>query len=223
MRSQLTAALAFSAAASAFAAPPTPPSSTQIAAWSPEEINEQGPTIEKLLPVRLKGGEQAYLASVSYENAGRNFWAGYLLVRPEIGEARPLEEFGGQYNQIRTLDDYSDSHSAVIIGGAGSGQGSSEASYALVVFDGWSPKTLFTASESDNSGNCGAYVERDCEGNDVFINVFEGDSTSKRIGLAVTNVKYRSPDPETTPYEYSHESQLVFVENPITNQQQVRE
>lgn len=209
----LATALALSAA-TAFASPPTPPSSTQIAAWSPEEINEMGPTIERLLPVTLKGGEQAYLASVSYENAGRNFWAGYLLVRPHVGEARPLEEFGGQYNQIRTLDDYSDSHSAVIIGGAGSGQGSSESSYALVVFDGWSPRILFSTSESDNSGNCGAYVERDCEGNDVFINVFEGDSTSKRIGLAVTNVKYRSPDLETTPYQYSHESQLVFVENP---------
>lgn len=209
----LATALALSAA-TAFASPPTPPSSTQIAAWSPEEINEMGPTIERLLPVTLKGGEQAYLASVSYENAGRNFWAGYLLVRPHIGEARPLEEFGGQYNQIRTLDDYSDSHSAVIIGGAGSGQGSSESSYALVVFDGWSPRILFSTSESDNSGNCGAYVERDCEGNDVFINVFEGDSTSKRIGLAVTNVKYHSPDLETTPYQYSHESQLVFVENP---------
>lgn len=209
----LATALALSAA-TAFASPPTPPSSTQIAAWSPEEINEMGPTIERLLPVTLKSGEQAYLASVSYENAGRNFWAGYLLVRPHIGEARPLEEFGGQYNQIRTLDDYSDSHSAVIIGGAGSGQGSSESSYALVVFDGWSPRILFSTSESDNSGNCGAYVERDCEGNDVFINVFEGDSTSKRIGLAVTNVKYRSPDLETTPYQYSHESQLVFVENP---------
>lgn len=209
----LATALALSAA-TAFASPPTPPSSTQIAAWSPEEINGMGPTIERLLPVTLKSGEQAYLASVSYENAGRNFWAGYLLVRPHIGEARPLEEFGGQYNQIRTLDDYSDSHSAVIIGGAGSGQGSSESSYALVVFDGWSPRILFSTSESDNSGNCGAYVERDCEGNDVFINVFEGDSTSKRIGLAVTNVKYRSPDLETTPYQYSHESQLVFVENP---------
>ncbi len=209
----LATALALSAA-TAFASPPTPPSSTQIAAWSPEEVNEMGPTIERLLPVTLKGGEQAYLASVSYENAGRNFWAGYLLVRPHIGEARPLEEFGGQYNQIRTLDDYSDSHSAVIIGGAGSGQGSSQSSYALVVFDGWSPRILFSTSESDNSGNCGAYVERDCEGNDVFINVFEGDSTSKRIGLAVTNVKYRSPDLETTPYQYSHESQLVFVENP---------
>lgn len=209
----LATALALSAA-TAFASPPTPPSSTQIAAWSPEEVNEMGPTIERLLPVTLKSGEQAYLASVSYENAGRNFWAGYLLVRPHIGEARPLEEFGGQYNQIRTLDDYSDSHSAVIIGGAGSGQGSSQSSYALVVFDGWSPRILFSTSESDNSGNCGAYVERDCEGNDVFINVFEGDSTSKRIGLAVTNVKYRSPDLETTPYQYSHESQLVFVENP---------
>lgn len=221
MRSLVTT-LAFSAAFSAFAAP-TPPSSTQIAAWSPEDINEMGPTIQKLLPVTLKGGEQAYLASVSYENAGRNFWAGYLLVRPDIGEARPLEEFGGQYNQIRTLDDYSDSHSAVIIGGSGSGQGSSESSYSLVVFDGWSAKTLFSASESDNSGNCGAYVERDCEGNDVFINLFEGDSNSKRIGLAVTNVKYHSPDIETTPYEYSHESELVFVENPITSQRRVQE
>lgn len=222
MRSLVTA-LTFSAACSAFAAAPTPPSSTQIAAWSPEEVNEMGPTIQKLLPVTLKGGEQAYLASVAYENAGRNFWAGYLLVRPQIGETRPLEEFGGQYNQIRTLDDYSDSHSAVIIGGSGSGQGSSASSYSLVVFDGWSTTALFTASESDNTGNCGTYVERDCEGNNVFINVFEGDSNSKHIGLAVTNVKYHSPDAETTPYKYSHESELVFVENPVTSLQPAQE
>ncbi|AEB58447.1 hypothetical protein [Ectopseudomonas mendocina] len=213
MRSLAIAALACSAA-TVFAAPPTPPSPTQIAAWSPEEINEMGPSIDKLLPITLKGGEQAYLASVSYENAGRNFWAGYLLVRPQIGEARPLDEFGGQYNQIRTLDEYSTSHSAVIIGGAGSGQGTSESSYSLVVFDGWAVKTLFSASESDNSGNCGAYVERDCSGNRVFINVFEGDANSKRVGLLVSNLQYSSPDIEATPYEYSQETEILFLDNP---------
>jgi hypothetical protein len=213
MRALAIAAHACSAA-TVFAATPTPPSQAQIAAWSPAEINEMGPSIDRLLPVTLRSGEQAYLASVSYENAGRNFWAGYLLVRPQIGEARPLDEFGGQYNQIRTLDEYSASHSAVIIGGAGSGQGTVESSYSLVVFDGWSANTLYSASESDNSGNCGADVERYCTGNKVFINVFEGDGNSKRVGLLVSNLKYSSPDIETTPYQYSHESEILFLDNP---------
>lgn len=213
MRLLLIATLAISISLPLSAAP-LMPTIKQIAGWSTDEINEMAPTVEKMVPVTLRGGEQAYLASVTYGNAGRNFWAGYLLIRPHMGQVRNLEEFGGQYNQIRLLDDYSASHSAVIIGSASSGQGVSEKNYSLIVFEGWSTKVLYQAEASDNSGNCGAFIERYCVGNNVFINILEEASSSKRLALVVTNVKYTSPDIETTPYQYSHGSEIVFLDNP---------
>lgn len=214
MRTLIIALLSLSTSTTLLAVTSTAPSATQISAWLPTEINEQEPSIAELVPITLKGGEQAYLASVAYANAGRNFWAGYLLVRPDLGEARQLEEFGAQYNQIRRLDDYSSSHSALIIGGSGSGQGTSASSYSVVTFDGWKVSDLLTVHESDNSGNCGADVDRDCEGNKVFLNPFAGTGNSKHIGIAITDVQYASPDPETTSYEYKHTSRIVFLENP---------
>jgi hypothetical protein len=38
--------------------------------------------------VKLISGEEAYLSGVSFENAGRNFWAGYVLTRPKLKQAR---------------------------------------------------------------------------------------------------------------------------------------
>ncbi|MCO8164669.1 hypothetical protein NRB16_21245 [Pseudomonas sp. LJDD11] len=191
----------------------TPPSAKQITAWAPAEVQQMGVQVENVVPVALPNNEQAYLASVSYENAGRNFQAGYLLVRPTLKQARALEDFGGQYNKIRLLDDYGSSQSVLIIGGAGSGQGSSAGSYSLVAFEGWEPRTLYSAGEQDNTGNCGPEVQRECWGNRVFLNVFSVGGPGGRIGLVVTNVKYTSVDMES-PHQYTQESQLVFVDHP---------
>lgn len=211
MRTLILTTLALSLSLPAIAA--TPPSAKQITAWAPADVQEMGVQVENVVPVALPNSEQAYLASVSYENAGRNFQAGYLLVRPALKQARTVEGFGGQYNKIRLLDDYGSSQSVVIIGGAGSGQGSSAGSYALVAFEGWEPRTLYSAEEQDNTGNCGPEVQRECAGNRVFLNVFSVGGPGGRIGLVVTDVKYTSADMESA-NEYTQTSQLVFVEHP---------
>jgi hypothetical protein len=173
-----------------------------------------GVTINKLVPVTIAGGEQAYLASVDYKESSRNGWAGYLLVRPLLKQARALDEFGGQYNDITPLDRYSPSQSALIIGASGSGQGTSESTYSLVAFDGWATKSLYSVTESDNSGSCGAYVERYCKGNNVFINVLSTPAPAGKLALAITNVSYSSPDLETVAPVISQEVQVVFVDDP---------
>ena len=194
------------------ASDPMPPAPEEINAWSSSAINDLGPEVVNMVPVTLKSGEQAYLAAVEYQHAGRNFWAGYLLVRPSLSEARALDEFGGQYNGIQIVDPHLPSQSAVIVGSSASGQGTSESSYSVVVFDGWTAESLYTVEESDNSGECGAVVGRNCSGNRVFLNVFSGLADGPSIGLVATNVRYSSPDIETTPYTYSVESELVFLE-----------
>jgi hypothetical protein len=50
--------------------------------------------------VKLISGEEAYLSGVSFENAGRNFWAGYVNP-PKLKQARILKEFGGQSNSFK--------------------------------------------------------------------------------------------------------------------------
>lgn len=192
----------------------TPPSAEQVKAWAPAEQAAMGITVNKLVPVTLLGGEQAYLASVSYQEAARNYWAGYLLVRPALQQARALEEFGGQYNQITPLEPYIESQTVVVIGAAGSGQGSVESSYSVVTFDGWTARSLYSVSESDNSGNCGAMVETYCKGNNVFINALSGPVTAGKLGLVISDVSYSSPDLETTAAKFSHETQIVFIDRP---------
>jgi hypothetical protein len=192
----------------------TPPSHEQVKAWAPAEQKAMGITVETLVPVTLAGKEQAYLAGVSYEEAARNFWAGYLLVRPKLKQARALEEFGGQYNGIQLLGDPGPEQSLVLIGSASSGQGIMEKTYAVVRFDGWTAKTLYSAAEEDNSGNCGADMEVYCKGNDVFINALSVPAPAGKLALAVTQVSYSSPDLETTPAKITQEVQVVFVDKP---------
>ena len=212
MRALATILVSFFLSFPALASDPTPPSVEQINEWSSSAINDLGPQVVNVVPVTLKGGEQAFLAAVEYQRAGRNFWAGYLLVRPSLREARALDEFGGQYNGIQLVDPHLPSQSAVIMGRATSGQGISESSYSVVVFDGWTAESLYTVEESDNSGECGAVVGRKCSGNRVFLNVFSGLADGPSIGLVATSVRYSSPDIEITPYTYRVESELVFLE-----------
>ncbi|VVN89104.1 hypothetical protein PS710_01734 [Pseudomonas fluorescens] len=195
----------------------SPPSIDQIKAWTPVDQSAMGITVNKLVPVTLKGDEQAYLASVSYAESARNGWAGYILVRPSLKQARALEEFGGQYNEITPVNSYSPSQSALIIGASASGQGSSESTYSLVVFDGWNAKTLYSVSESDNSGQCGPEIETYCKGNNAFINVLSIPAPTGKLALAITNISYSSPDLAAGKPKISQEIQVVFVENPHQN------
>ena len=44
------------------------------------------------------------------------------------------------------------------------------------------------------------------------MNVFSGLADGQPMGLVVTKFRHSSPDIETTPYTYSVESELVFLE-----------
>ena len=180
------------------------PTAEQIVQWLPED---QVVEVEEIHPLTLKGGEQAYLVSVSFPDAGRNFWAGYVLARPALNDAQVLEGFGGQYNGV-TLG----GGPLAIIGSSGSGQGTSEATYALVAFDGWQARELYSVSESDNSGNCG-YDDKPCEGNQVFLHfVHVGGADSLR--LSVTDVSYRAKGDDDPAPQVETRSELVRIALP---------
>ncbi|MFM6905029.1 MAG: hypothetical protein ACKOUU_03040, partial [Acinetobacter tjernbergiae] len=84
--------------------------------------------IDSTEAVKLISGEEAYLSGVSFENAGRNFWAGYVLTRPKLKQARILKEFGGQSNSFKVHPTvYKGKPIQLIeIESAGSGQGTVE-------------------------------------------------------------------------------------------------
>lgn len=192
----------------------TPPTFEHLKAWAPAEQVALGISVNDLVPVTLLGGEQAYLASVSYQKAPRNFWAGYLLVRPRLQRARALEDFGGHYNEITPLEPSSESQRVVLVGSAASGQGYSERIYSVVTFDGWNAKSLYRVSESDNSGHCGQLAETHCKGNTVFINVLTEGVPADKLALVVTDVHYSSPDFETTAARFTHYTKVVLLPKP---------
>ena len=195
---------------------PIPPSVDQIIAWSSSDIRDLGPKVKEVVPIALRGGEHAYIAAVDFDmtRTGRLYWRGYLMVRPSLNEARVLNGFGGQYNEIQSVDKRSRRQSSVIIGSAASGQGIFMSSYSVVTFDDWKAESLYTVEESSNSGWCGEDTGRDCSGNDVSIEIknVSGFGHNQRIELVVHNERYSSPDPETTPYTYSNESEIVVIE-----------
>ncbi len=110
--------------------------------------------IDSTEAVKLISGEEAYLSGVSFENAGRNFWGGYILTRPKLKQARILKAFGGQSNSFKV-------HSTVYkatpiqlieIESAGSGQGSVESSKSLVYLNQWTSRLIAEVEESSFEG-----------------------------------------------------------------------
>lgn len=104
--------------------------------------------------VKLVSSEEAYLSSVSFENAGRNFWAGYVLTRPKLKQSRILKEFGGQSNSFKVYPTVYKSKPIQLIEfeSAGSGQGTVESSNSLVYFTQWTSKLITEVEESSYDG-----------------------------------------------------------------------
>ncbi|MBY3624792.1 hypothetical protein HGO21_35440 [Acinetobacter sp. CUI P1] len=137
----------------------TVPTDKTIISWitNLQDSNANPPQaihIDSTEAVKLISGEEAYLSSVSFENAGRNFWAGYVLTRPKLKQAKILKEFGGQSNSFKV-------HSTVYKGkpiqlieieSAGSGQGTVESSKSLVYFTQWISKLITEVEESSYAG-----------------------------------------------------------------------
>jgi len=137
----------------------TVPTDKTIISWitNLQDSNANPPhaiQIDSTEAVKLISGEEAYLSSVSFENSGRNFWAGYVLTRPKLKQARILKEFGGQSNSFKV-------HSTVYKGkpiqlieieNAGSGQGTVESSKSLVYLNQWTSKLITEVEESSYGG-----------------------------------------------------------------------
>lgn len=62
--------------------------------------------IENTQKITLSDGEDAYLSGVTFQNAARNFWGGYILTRPKVQQSRILD-FGGQSNHFEVHPTYS--------------------------------------------------------------------------------------------------------------------
>lgn len=133
--------------------------------------------IDSTETVKLISGEDAYLSSVSFENAGRNFWAGYVLTRPKLKQSRILKEFGGQSNSFKVHPTVYKSKpiQLIEIESAGSGQGTVESSKSLVYFTQWASKLIAEVEESSYSGRYDEKLgEEDCRtgrDNSGYLNV----------------------------------------------------
>lgn len=165
------------------------PSNMEISQWiENEDVDKRNIQIEKVYPVILVDGEEAYLAAVRYANAGVHLWGGYILVRPKRAAARVLEGFGGQTNKVVPFGEPS---SIVVISEVASGGGTSERSHSVVAFDGWNVKTLYAVEDAENSGDCG-YEDRPCEGSSHYFNFTHTGIAPGKVGLVVTEIRYSS-------------------------------
>ena len=115
---------------------------------------QQAIQIDHTEKLKLISGEEAYLSAVSFENAGRNFWAGYVLTRPKLKQAKILKEFGGQSNTFKVHPTMYKGKpiELVEIESAGSGQGMVESSKSLVYFTQWTSKLITEVEESSYDG-----------------------------------------------------------------------
>ncbi|MDQ9019612.1 hypothetical protein RFI02_00630 [Acinetobacter sichuanensis] len=120
--------------------------------------------INKTQAVRLKSGEVAYLSGVEFEDAGRNFWGGYILTRPKLKQSQILE-YGGQANSFKVHNAQAKSKpiQLVQLTSASSGQGEVSSRDDLVYFDGWKAYVVATAESSSYAGRYSEKLgEEDC-------------------------------------------------------------
>lgn len=121
--------------------------------------------INRTQEIHLLSGELAYLSGVTFENAGRNFWGGYILTRPKLKQSRILE-FGGQANHFKlyTVQYHAKPIQLVAIESAASGQGEVSQTTDLLYFDGWKAKIIATAESSSDPGRFSEKLgEEDCK------------------------------------------------------------
>lgn len=161
------------------------PTQQQIIGWliNPKESSAHPANainISRSEEILLLSGEKAFISAVEYENAGRNFWAGYILTRPALKQSKILP-FGGQSNTFIIHSHYSKGKPVNIIEftSAGSGQGASQRSKTLTVINGWNIKTLREGEEGSYDGRYDDKLgEIDCKtgfNNHVYFNVMEYD------------------------------------------------
>ena len=154
----------------------TVPTDKTIISWitNLQDSNANPPQaiqIDSTEAVKLISGEEAYLSGVSFENAGRNFWAGYIITRPTLKQSKILADFGGQSNTFKVYSALSQTQPVqlVEIESAGSGQGILSSTLDLVYFDGWNAKVIATVNSNDDPGRYSEQLgEEDCRTGEII-------------------------------------------------------
>ncbi len=134
------------------------PSHSQIEKWWKSEDGKSPDEelhVKEVRPIRLKGGEKAFVASVIFPTRGHCCGAGILLIRPDLQEARQLHSVSNvQIDRVIDID--GDGIDELAITDSQSGLGSLGGNKLILSFDGWSPGILHMRAFGDNLGSCGS-------------------------------------------------------------------
>ena len=168
----------------------------EILKWLTDKSTET--KIVKIEPIRLENREIAYLASAEYPKQGNNFWCGYILARPSLKIAKKLEEYGGQFNDVKVFRDPIDSSpSLIIIGSAGTGQGHFDTTQYVVSIRDFNVVEHYSVYDESNIGDCGKEYDRGtCNTSETILNFSNDLSNGKDISLIQTSIKQKGDSPE---------------------------
>jgi hypothetical protein len=121
--------------------------------WKPE--NRQWPDeqieVVKIEPISLTEGENAFVAEVVFPKRGRNFAGGCLLIRPQLQEAREIEELGKKFGHFGY---YMNRASCIWTETVASGQCTTHRHKRALYLDGWKAVVLHERKFGDNLGCC---------------------------------------------------------------------
>lgn len=115
------------------------PSSEIITSWWKKKSNV-GINVDNVKQIGLLNHEVAFIASATFDDAGRNGMFGAVLIRPTLQEVHDLRESVGSEFEIYDLDN--DGVSEVVTKVSGSGQGTEIGDKLIVLFDEWNPVVL---------------------------------------------------------------------------------
>jgi hypothetical protein len=117
---------------------PTPSEDVILAWW--KKRSDASIDVSDIEPIGLKNHELAYLASATFNDAGRNGMFGAVLIRPKLEEVIDVSEYVGNEYEVYDLDN--DGISEVVSKVSGSGQGTEMGKKLIVMFDEWKPIVL---------------------------------------------------------------------------------
>lgn len=132
------------------------PSQDQILSWvsnHKDGTSLKNATVFDTQAFNLIGGEEAYISSVEFPEAGRNFTRGFILTRPKLSQSQILS-FGGQSNLYKKHHIYykDKSYDLIEFESAGSGQGTMASDVTLTYFKGWQATKIVEAESYSDPG-----------------------------------------------------------------------
>jgi hypothetical protein len=168
---------------------PTPNDSQIKSWWNPDDGQDPDKELEikDVHRVRLKSGENAFVASVSFPRRARCCSYGILLVRPALQEARQTHSLARVIEAIYLSDAQI---TAVAISGSFTGQGQLSGDIAILYFDEWQPIEICQREFGNNLAEiCGKTGSgRRCHSEEVIwtFTDLDGDKIKDLVEIIIT-------------------------------------